>query len=120
MIFTQEDKLKLASNVAAMVDYIKENIQPRVSGEITVHFGGKHTCVRSGNSTEMYHLRVEPKSIEYAVKFGSYTALEPGVVASYPGEMLDLVKNWMDVKCMLNVAVQNQEDDRKAIYDFKV
>ena len=105
MIFTQEDKLKLASNVAAMVDYIKENIQPRVKGEIEVHFGGKHTCVRSGNITDVYHLKVTTDSIEYAVKFGSYGTFGGNAVIGYPEEMFDFVKNWYDIKFRLNEAV---------------
>lgn len=120
MIFTQEDKLKLASNVAAMADYIKENIQPRVDGEIEVHFGGKYSNIRTGSVTDVCHLKVTSEHIEYAIKFGNYDTFESKAVERYAEEMLDFVKNWFDIKSRLNTAVQNQEDDRKAIYNFKV
>lgn len=120
MVFTQEDRLKLGSNAAEMVDYIKENIQPRVNDEIEIHFGKTHASIRTGSITNEYHLKVTPDSIEYAEKFGSYYTFGPDVAIGYPQAVLDFVKNWFDIKCRLNTAVSEQEDDRKAIYDFKV
>lgn len=120
MKFTDEDKLKLTSNVAEMIAYIKENIQPRVNGKIEIHFGSRHTSARTGRSTEAYHMEVTSDTIRYAAKFGSYCNFVTDAVIAYPDEMLDFVKNWQEVKSRLHTAVANQEDDRKAIYDFKV
>ena len=130
MVFTEADKAKLISNIEEMVAYIKESIQPRVNDEIEVHFGGKHTCIRSGSVTDEYHLKVTPKCIEYAVKFGPYgnfgekgsrnLASSINRITEYPEFMLDFVKNWFDIKCRLNTAVSEQEDALKAIYEFKV
>ena len=130
MVFTETDKAKLISNIEEMVAYIKESIQPRVNDEIEVHFGGKHSCIRSGSVIDEYHLKVTPKRIEYAVKFGYYKTFgtaedatddnDTPITESYPEYMLDFVKNWFDIKCRLNTAVSEQEDALKAIYEFKV
>ena len=120
MIFTEADKAKLTSNIEEIVTYIKENIQPKAEDEIEVNFGGRHISIRTGSATDVYHLRVTPERIEYAIKFGNYLPLGKDAVIAYPRDMLEFVKNWFDIKCRLNTAVANQDGDRKAIHDFKI
>lgn len=131
MTYTETERKQLIHNIEQMIDYIKVNIQPYVRDHIEVDFGGVHYNPRSWTQTTNYHLRVEPKDILYAVKYGNYHKFATEAcddaseekyfkIAHCADDMVAFVSNWQDIKAHMNCAVAEQKRIVEAINNFKI
>ena len=126
MKYTQAEKEKICANLDAIKSYIERNVQPNITGDITVDFGEMKTYC-NGDREKEFHLYVRPNRIsgrigglglefEREYKSSSLTS----TVYAHMDYAIALLREWHNIKATLHTAVQYENETRNLINNFNI
>lgn len=126
MKYTAAEKAKIHANLDAIKAYIEREIQPNITGDITVDFGEMKTYYRGDRERE-FHLYVRNNSISgrsggLGLSFDKDD--ERSSLSSTVYEWIDyavaLIREWHNIKAILLTAVANENETRNMINNFHI
>lgn len=134
MNFTDRDRAQLKLNRDQIVQWIMENIVPMLNEDdhIYVDFGGTYSCPRTYSTIDNYHFAVYGSErnitsgggrktkgyIGYGEKFGGISQSFESTESPY--EIYPVVDNWTTIKMCLMTRLKQIQEDKDAIYQFRV
>ena len=127
MKYTQAEREKIHANLDAIKDYIKREIQPHISSQITVDFGQMKDYYPYGEREREFHLYVSPNNIsgrsgglglEFDKEYKSSSL--SSTVYNHLDYAVRLLKEWYSIKATLIAAVKNEAETRNVINNFEV
>jgi hypothetical protein len=126
MKYTQAEKEKIHANLDAIKAYIEREIQPNITGDITVDFGEMKTYYHGDRERE-FHLYVRPNRIsgrsgglglEFEREYKSQSLVS--TVYAHMDYAIALLKEWHNIKATLHTAVAHENETRNMINNFHI